>query len=92
MNSIALTNTAPQQLSTGTRIAAAVAVVVFLAAAWASAGQASHTAVVSSIGALNATHITLQWVEESWRAARAPRKSAPAPPQPTNSDRVNRRG
>lgn len=56
-------NTAPQQLSATVRFAAAVVVLTFLSAAWASAGNASHEAVVANISALNAIHVTLQPVD-----------------------------
>ncbi len=63
MNTIAIANTAPQQLSSTARFIAAAVVTIALSAAWASAGKASHEAVVASMGTLNATHVTLPAVE-----------------------------
>ena len=64
MNTTAALNIAPLQLLSNTaRAAAALMVLVFLATAWASASNASHQAVVTTIGALTATHVTLPSVE-----------------------------
>lgn len=65
MNAIALVPVAAPQplLSAGARIAAAIAVAGFVAAAWASAGQSSEQAVQLSTAALNRTHVTLPTVE-----------------------------
>ncbi|HUR89735.1 MAG TPA: hypothetical protein VMZ74_11660 [Ramlibacter sp.] len=67
MNTVANTlNAAPQPLlSTPARVVAALAVAGFVAAAWFSAEQASHQAVLTTTAALsrNVIHVRLPTVE-----------------------------
>ena len=78
MNSIAIVNTAPRQLTITARAVAAILAVAFLSAAWLSAGKASHEAVATSVGALNTTRVTLQTVEIVGQRSLAPTMTAQA--------------